>query len=233
MATCIRRLTFRARRADVPIVYVNDNFGRWRSDFRRLVAHCARAGGRGRAVARALRPDSTDYFVLEPKHSGFYSTSLGLLLDHLGARTLIRAARGPARRARHCTAPSPQRPHLCPVLAKPRPRRERSPDERQAALPLAKALARRAPTPEEIAKAVTGKRPSRGGSRRRPRSPCAWSCPRRARAAERVRCERGASSKRSSRRSSKARPSSSPPSTGIFGVPPCTNGQPPRCCLSL
>jgi nicotinamidase-related amidase len=27
--------------------------------------------------------------VLKPKHSGFYSTSLGLLLDHLGARTLI------------------------------------------------------------------------------------------------------------------------------------------------
>jgi len=89
MATHIRRLASRARRAGVPIVYVNDNFGRWRSDFRRLVAHCARAGGRGRAVARALRPDPQDYFVLKPKHSGFYSTSLGLLLDHLGARILI------------------------------------------------------------------------------------------------------------------------------------------------
>jgi len=70
MATRIRLLAFRARRAGVPIVYVNDNFGRWRSDFRRLVAHCARAGGRGRRVARALRPDPRDYFVLVCAPSG-------------------------------------------------------------------------------------------------------------------------------------------------------------------
>jgi hypothetical protein len=25
-----------------------------------------------------------DYFVLKPKHSGFYESSLGVLLDHLG-----------------------------------------------------------------------------------------------------------------------------------------------------
>jgi len=43
----------------------------------------------------------------------------------------------------------------------PRPRREPSPDERQAALPLAKAPSRRAaPTPEQVAKIVTDKRPS-------------------------------------------------------------------------
>jgi hypothetical protein len=43
----------------------------------------------------------------------------------------------------------------------PRPRRELSPDERQATLPLAKAPARRAtPTPEAIAKAVTDRDPS-------------------------------------------------------------------------
>ena len=34
-------------------------------------------------------PDEDDYFVLKPKHSGFYSTSLELLLEHLGARSLI------------------------------------------------------------------------------------------------------------------------------------------------
>ena len=89
MATRIRRLTARSRRAGIPIVYVNDNFGRWRSDFRRLVAHCARAGGRGSAVARALRPEPQDYFVLKPKHSAFYSTTLELLLEHLRAQTLI------------------------------------------------------------------------------------------------------------------------------------------------
>jgi len=43
----------------------------------------------------------------------------------------------------------------------PRPRREPTPDDRQAALPLAKAPARRAtPTPEAIAKTVTDRDPS-------------------------------------------------------------------------
>ncbi|HKA62185.1 MAG TPA: isochorismatase family cysteine hydrolase [Methylomirabilota bacterium] len=89
VAQRIRRLKQAARRAGVATVYVNDNFGRWRSDFRTLVAHCLRATARGRAVTRLLRPDQRDYFVLKPSHSAFYSTTLELLLQHLDARTLI------------------------------------------------------------------------------------------------------------------------------------------------
>ena len=89
MARRIRRLKQAARRAGIATVYVNDNFGRWRSDFSSLVAHCLRKTGRGRAVTGLLRPDRRDYFVLKPKHSAFYSTTLELLLDHLRARTLI------------------------------------------------------------------------------------------------------------------------------------------------
>jgi nicotinamidase-related amidase len=89
MARAIRRLKQSARRLGIPTVYVNDNFGRWRSDFRRLVAHCLGSRARGRAITRLLRPSHFDYFVLKPKHSGFYSTTLELLLEHLGARTLI------------------------------------------------------------------------------------------------------------------------------------------------
>ena len=87
MARRIHRLKRLARRVGIPTVYVNDNFGRWRSDFRSLIAHCLRA--RSRAVTRLLRPDRRDYFVLKPKHSGFYSTTLELLLEHFRARTLI------------------------------------------------------------------------------------------------------------------------------------------------
>jgi nicotinamidase-related amidase len=79
----------RARKAGVPVVYVNDNFGRWRSDFRSTLAHCLRDGVRGRPIAEILRPDEDDYFVLKPKHSGFQFTPLELLLTHLGAETLI------------------------------------------------------------------------------------------------------------------------------------------------
>jgi nicotinamidase-related amidase len=89
MAPPLRALRARAVRAGIPVVYVNDNFGRWRSDFRTLVAHCSRPDARGRAVARALHPGPDDYFVLKPKHSGFYATCLDLLLEHLGAETVI------------------------------------------------------------------------------------------------------------------------------------------------
>src|SRR3954470_19261206 len=80
-------LKARAKRASVPVVYVNDNFGRWRSDFRQILEHCLRSPGR--EVSECLRPDGDDYFVLKPKHSGFQFTTLGVLLEHLGAKTLI------------------------------------------------------------------------------------------------------------------------------------------------
>ena len=89
MGRCISRLKARADAAQVPTVYVNDNFGRWRSDFRRIVNHCLDDGVLGRRVVEQLVPDENDYFVLKPKHSGFYNTTLDLLLDHLEAKTLI------------------------------------------------------------------------------------------------------------------------------------------------
>src|SRR5690349_3186741 len=66
----------RARSAGVPVVYVNDNFGRWRSDFRSTLPHCLRTGVAGKPIAELLRPDEDDYFVLKPKHSGFQFTTL-------------------------------------------------------------------------------------------------------------------------------------------------------------
>ena len=79
----------RAKQAGVPVIYCNDNFGRWRSDFRSLLEHCRNDDVRGRPIAELLAPDEDDYFVLKPKHSAFHSTSLDVLLAHLGATTLI------------------------------------------------------------------------------------------------------------------------------------------------
>jgi nicotinamidase-related amidase len=78
-----------AKQAGIPAIYVNDNFGKWRSDFRTIVDHVIGDNVRGKPLADLLQPDDDDYFVLKPKHSGFYSTSLDLLLDHLGATRLI------------------------------------------------------------------------------------------------------------------------------------------------
>ncbi len=75
----------------VPAVYVNDNFGRWRSDFQNQVDHCLHDGVRGQPIAELLQPDEDDYFVLKPMHSGFYSTTLELLINHFQAKTLVLA----------------------------------------------------------------------------------------------------------------------------------------------
>ena len=79
----------RARSAGVPVVYVNDNFGRWRSDFRSTLDYVLREGVAGRSIAELLKPCEDDYFVLKPKHSGFQFTTLDVLLEHLGAETLV------------------------------------------------------------------------------------------------------------------------------------------------
>jgi nicotinamidase-related amidase len=79
----------RAKQAGVPVIYCNDNFGKWRSDFRSLLEHVLHDEVRGKPIAELLAPAEDDYFVLKPKHSGFHSTSLEVLLAHLGATTLI------------------------------------------------------------------------------------------------------------------------------------------------
>ena len=89
MARRIAQLKRQAREHQVPVVYVNDNFGRWRSDFRAQVEHCLHDGVPGRPIAELLRPDDEDYFVLKPKHSGFYASALAILLEHLGVETVV------------------------------------------------------------------------------------------------------------------------------------------------
>jgi nicotinamidase-related amidase len=90
-APAIERLATRARAKGVPVIYVNDNFGRWRSDFTSTLKGCTQPDQPGRFVAARLRPHEEDYFVLKPQHSGFYSTTLDLLLGYLGTHTLVLA----------------------------------------------------------------------------------------------------------------------------------------------
>lgn len=89
MARALVKLKARARRQGIPTIYVNDNFGIWHSDFQHVVDHCLRDGVCGAPVVEQLVPNRDDYVVLKPKHSGFYCTTLDLLLHHLGAHTLI------------------------------------------------------------------------------------------------------------------------------------------------
>jgi len=89
MACKIVLLKQQARAAQVPVIYVNDNFGRWQSNFQTQVEHCLKENVRGRPIAELLKPLEDDYFVLKPKHSGFFCTALELLLNHLGVETVV------------------------------------------------------------------------------------------------------------------------------------------------
>ena len=89
MARRTAALKRRCKAAGIPVVYVNDNFGRWKSDFHAVVEHCLHDGVKGEELVRILQPDEDDYFVLKPKHSAFYETTLDILLRYLGTRTII------------------------------------------------------------------------------------------------------------------------------------------------
>lgn len=89
MADRIAHLKCRAREQGIPTIYVNDNFGRWQSDFRAVIDHCLHDGVRGEELVKRLVPAEDDYFVLKPKHSAFFSTTLDVLLKYLGTKTLI------------------------------------------------------------------------------------------------------------------------------------------------
>src|SRR5207302_1061047 len=89
IAPRIARLKKRARSEGIPAIYVNDNFGHWRSQASELIAYCLRPGTPGARFVEQIRPDREDYFVLKPMHSAFYQTPLDVLLKYLGANTLI------------------------------------------------------------------------------------------------------------------------------------------------
>ncbi len=73
----------------IPTIYVNDNYGRWQSDFPSIVDHFLKHNVRGKPIVELLQPDKSDYFILKPNFSGFFATPLELLLAHLNVNTLI------------------------------------------------------------------------------------------------------------------------------------------------
>jgi nicotinamidase-related amidase len=87
MRDALVKLKARARQAGIPVLYVNDNFGDWRSEKEVLMGRCLEA--KGGQFVRPLLPDSEDYFVLKPMHSAFYMTPLEVLLQHLQVETVI------------------------------------------------------------------------------------------------------------------------------------------------
>ena len=83
------KLKKEAKREKIPVIYINDNFGKWQEDFEKMTENCLKDSVRGSAIVRLLKPEPDDYYVLKPKNSAFYSTPLDLILNQLGAEILI------------------------------------------------------------------------------------------------------------------------------------------------
>lgn len=85
------RLREQLDREKVAVVYANDNYGVWQSDFQSLVAQCCAREDTCGEIARLLAPRPRDVTLLKPRHSAFYCSALELLLSEMGAKQLILA----------------------------------------------------------------------------------------------------------------------------------------------
>ncbi|MFI6659120.1 cysteine hydrolase family protein [Streptomyces sp. NPDC050523] len=83
----VAELLDRARKADVPVVYANDNFGSWRSHQEEIVDEALATEHSG--LVEPLRPDDDSLFVLKARHSVFYETPMSYLLWRLGVDHVV------------------------------------------------------------------------------------------------------------------------------------------------
>jgi nicotinamidase-related amidase len=83
----IEGLMTRARAEGVTVIYVNDNFGSWRSNRDELVESALR--GRHPELVEPIKPDSDALFVVKVRHSVFFQTPLEYLLSQEGIDRLV------------------------------------------------------------------------------------------------------------------------------------------------
>lgn len=89
LSDSILRLKRRCKSLGIPAIYVNDNRGRWRSDLQEVLRVAGRKDAPGREMVEKLKPALEDYVILKPRHSAFFATPLEMILQYLGAHTVI------------------------------------------------------------------------------------------------------------------------------------------------
>lgn len=85
----LKKLRQFGKENDIPIIYVNDHYGFWQADFRKIINYCENS--RNQHIIQELKPDDSDYFLIKPQHSAFFQTPLHALLNDLGKTHLIMA----------------------------------------------------------------------------------------------------------------------------------------------
>jgi nicotinamidase-related amidase len=78
----------RARTDGVPVIYVNDERGRWDSDAPALI-RAALEGKHSAEIVKSLAPRAGDHVLLKHRYSAFDHTPLELLLDQLHVDRLV------------------------------------------------------------------------------------------------------------------------------------------------
>jgi nicotinamidase-related amidase len=73
--------------ADGPVIYVNDNFGHWRSNRDELVEEALQ--GEHPDLVEPIRPRDESLFVVKARHSIFYQTPLEYLLNQEDVGKLV------------------------------------------------------------------------------------------------------------------------------------------------
>ena len=71
IAPRIAALARRCRAAEVPVIYANDNDGRWRSNMSQIVAAAMAGQGQGAEIARLLEPQDSDSSCSSPSTPAF------------------------------------------------------------------------------------------------------------------------------------------------------------------
>jgi nicotinamidase-related amidase len=83
----IRTAIDRARESGTDVIYVNDNFGRWRSHHDELVTTALE--GSYADLVRPVLPDEKSLFVVKARHSIFFQTPLEYLLQQYGVEHIV------------------------------------------------------------------------------------------------------------------------------------------------
>jgi nicotinamidase-related amidase len=77
------------RRHGIPVIYCNDNFGRWHETWEQLFAFTAREGLPASAeLLSRLHPQPADIVLLKSRHSAFFHTQLVPLLEDLRVKEI-------------------------------------------------------------------------------------------------------------------------------------------------
>jgi nicotinamidase-related amidase len=87
IAKPIKELKKQFNEHNLPVIFMNDHYNLWQADFNKIIDHCRNEYSQ--PIFDCLLPEEQDYFLIKPKHSAFYETSLSILLTQLKVNTLI------------------------------------------------------------------------------------------------------------------------------------------------